>query len=431
MDSLLVFHWQDYRPLITRALEGLHPGLDAQTDRHNHHAQQVHQRITLLEQVFDHLDSTDENLHVDELVTHCLQQDVSYDIVYGELMTLARLLLGQLSQQGDCAQLSRVNQAFDRLENTLSHAYFQQFLRKLAVKNHLRLSHLVSLSEKNLMVHYQNHLQWMLSLITRLQSPQEKEPYVEHNHTRCTFGQWLHGKAIPALKDSSHFHEVGRLHVQLHQLGQEILERRTRNDTSCKSLIQLMQQLDYLSLEIGTEIAILNDMIMISEYHKDPLTGVLSRHLFDKVFSTQIDIAKATESHCTLLMMDLDHFKNINDTHGHLAGDAAIRAFASILKASLRQSDFIFRYGGEEFLAILPATDRQEGRRVAEKVRDAVAQMETLFEGTLLPLTVSIGVTSIDPASLNVVNKETLNHYIGEADARLYLAKRNGRNRVE
>lgn len=187
----------------------------------------------------------------------------------------------------------------------------------------------------------------------------------------------------------------------------------------------------YLSLEIGNEIAILNDMIMIEEYSKDPLTGLLSRRLLEKVISSQIEIAKATESYCTLMMCDLDHFKKINDTYGHLAGDAVLQHFSLTLRTLLRKSDFIFRFGGEEFIILLPSTTAKDALSIAQKVCDYTAEQEVLYEGIPLHYTVSIGTSEIDTNATSYVLKETINRYVAQVDAKLYLAKQNGRNRVE
>ena len=156
---------------------------------------------------------------------------------------------------------------------------------------------------------------------------EENSPIPELNHELCTFGQWLHDVSIAYIVTTSHFKDVSRLHHGLHDLASDVVQQCQSPTRKPKSLIHLMQRIDYISLEIGNEIAILNDMIMIEEYSKDPLTGLLTRRLFDKVILNQIDIAKATESHCSLMMCDLDHFKSINDTYGHLAGDTVIKSF--------------------------------------------------------------------------------------------------------
>lgn len=423
--------WQNYEAIIQSLLTDLYPELVDEQAVHAESVQAERLHISLLQRLFTELAADNEDEQTDQFVQACLLNDISYPVIHSDLMILARALLGKLVNGQNCQEMILLNQALDRIEQKLSVAYYHHYLRRLAVKNHLRLSHLANLSEKNLMIHYQNHLQWMLRLINQLQGLETDQP-VELDHNRCSFGRWLHGQIIPMLKSSSHFKEVERLHIKLHKLGHEILTQYQSGLTHAKQQIHLMARLDYISLEIGAEIAILNDMIMITEYHKDPLTGVLTRHLLDKILSAQIEIAKATESTCALLMMDLDNFKHINDTYGHLAGDLVIQNFTDILKRTLRKSDFIFRFGGEEFLVLVPSTNAQDLQQIAQKILIEVRQQSILTpQDQLMTYTVSIGTTTIEPSNLSFVTKEVVNHYIGEADARLYLAKRNGRNRVE
>jgi diguanylate cyclase (GGDEF)-like protein len=424
--------WQNLQPLIHPLLLALYPELNDETQPESSHEQGQQLRYQLLQQFFTDLNEHNESEQTEAFVQACLLNDISYTPIYSDLMALARSVLGSLVNGQNCQEVMALNQSFDRIEKQVSQAYFQQYLRKLAVKNHIRLSHLANLSEKNLLVHYQNHLQWMLQLINQLEGI-DIQPSIEHDHNRCSFGRWLHGQIIPMLKSSSHFKEVERLHIKLHKLGKAVLTQQNSGHNHPKQLIHLMNRLDYISLEIGAEIAILNDMMMITEYHKDPLTGVLTRHLLDKILSAQIEIAKATESTCALLMMDLDNFKHINDQYGHLTGDAVIQNFTDILKRCLRKSDFIFRFGGEEFLVLVPSTNSDEVQQIAQKILHEVRQqsLATSTTESLVNYTVSIGTTTIEPSNLSFVTKEVVNHYIGEADARLYLAKRNGRNRVE
>jgi len=423
--------WQAYLPLIESALHNIYPQMDGNSATALDHQQAQQARQQQIIALFASFDKDNETEQTDRFVNECIAHDISYTLVYGDLMTLGRTLLGALADGQNCLLMVELNQSFDRIEKKVSQAYLYNYLRKLAVKNHLRLTHLANLSEKNLLVHYQNHLQWMIRLINKLQGTELPEN-VELDHNRCAFGKWLHGKAIPTIKSSSHFKEVERLHIQLHQLGRDVLTHHQQDNINCKSMIHLMNRLDYISLEIGAEIAILNDMLMINEYHKDPLTGLLTRHLLEKIMSAQIEIAKATESTCALMMLDLDHFKHINDTFGHLAGDQVIQNFADILKRILRKSDFIFRYGGEEFLVLVPSTNPSEAHNIAQKLLNEVRSQELLtLDDQLVRYTVSIGVTTIEPSNLSFVTKEVVSHYIGEADSRLYLAKRNGRNRAE
>jgi diguanylate cyclase len=424
-------YWQNLQSLIQPLLLAVYPELSDEQPADSSYDQGLLLRFQLLKDLFEKLTDQNEDEQTDAFVQACLLNDIHYPLIHTDLMALARSVLGNLVNEQNCKEVIALNQGFERIEHKVSRAYFHHYLRQLAVKNHIRLSHLANLSEKNLLVHYQNHLQWMLRLITQLQGIEPESP-VELDHNRCTFGRWLHGHIIPMLKSSSHFKEIERLHIKLHKLGKEVLTQYASGNKHPKHLIHLMGRLDYISLEIGAEIAILNDMMMITEYHKDPLTGVLTRHLLDKIMSAQIEIAKATESSCALLMMDLDHFKQINDSYGHLAGDQVIQNFSEILKKTLRKSDFIFRFGGEEFLVLVPSTNAEDVQQIAEKILSEVRQQAILTpDEQVINYTVSIGTTSIQPSNLSFVTKEVVNHYIGEADARLYLAKRNGRNRVE
>jgi diguanylate cyclase (GGDEF)-like protein len=196
-------------------------------------------------------------------------------------------------------------------------------------------------------------------------------------------------------------------------------------------MIQLLLRLDYTSLEIGNEIAIINDMLIIGEYTKDPMTGLLGRRLLDKIMMNQIEIAKATESNCSLIMCDLDYFKTINDQYGHLAGDSVIQNFAELLQKTLRKSDFIFRFGGEEFLILLPSSEYSEARSVAENLCTQASLQKVNFDGQNISYSVSIGTFGIDTDTISFVTKETIINYVKSVDAQLYLAKQNGRNRVE
>lgn len=153
----------------------------------------------------------------------------------------------------------------------------------------------------------------------------------------------------------------------------------------------------------------------------DSLTGLFNRAYFDATISQEIARCVRRSLPLTLLMVDLDHFKKINDTHGHLAGDRALEAVAQVLTAQSRTSDTVCRFGGEEFAVILPETSNANALVVAERIRKKIAQLDLGF-----PITASIGV-----ASSKVTSSLLPEHIIAEADGALYEAKRKGRDRVE
>ncbi len=153
----------------------------------------------------------------------------------------------------------------------------------------------------------------------------------------------------------------------------------------------------------------------------DSLTGVLSRAAFEEVMAREIERVKRYGSKLSLVMFDLDNFKEINDTYGHLFGDKVLRRVAEVVKENLRKTDVVGRWGGEEFVVLLPGTDGEEARAVAEKLRK---KLEALGMGNKVRITASFGVAELkdgdDPLRL-----------ILKADKALYTAKRRGKNRVE
>ena len=156
----------------------------------------------------------------------------------------------------------------------------------------------------------------------------------------------------------------------------------------------------------------------------DPLTGLLNRYGLQISLAHELAEARRYNRPLSCLMIDVDRFKTINDTYGHITGDVALQQIASVLTQVVRRSDIVFRYGGEEFLALLPKTDLEGAVALAEKLREAVvARIFGDGEHTFY-LTLSIGAASLSET-------ESGNDLIARADIALYHAKERGRNRVE
>ena len=155
--------------------------------------------------------------------------------------------------------------------------------------------------------------------------------------------------------------------------------------------------------------------------HRDPLTGVNNRASMDSTIEREINLAQRHGTSLSLLALDIDHFKKVNDTHGHAMGDCVIKAVAEASSAAIRNSDMIFRYGGEEFLILLSSTDRDGAHLLAERLRQKIEETSIICDGTHLSATVSIGMTCIQP-------NETREKLFSRADAALYQAKAAGGN---
>ncbi len=158
---------------------------------------------------------------------------------------------------------------------------------------------------------------------------------------------------------------------------------------------------------------------------RDGLTGLYNRRSLDARLDQELKRHMRHKEGFALLMADLDHFKKVNDTHGHLAGDAALRHAAQSFEAGLRSTDFLARYGGEEFAIILPHTGQSQAWMLAERLRRRVSGSTLRYAGRVIPLTVSIGLTAFTPGQA-----ATPASLLALADQALYASKNAGRNRV-
>ena len=156
---------------------------------------------------------------------------------------------------------------------------------------------------------------------------------------------------------------------------------------------------------------------------RDPLTGTGNRIAMEQTLQREIDMSRRHLQPLSVLMLDIDHFKRVNDSHGHSAGDDVLKGVAASIKGQLRNVDMVFRYGGEEFLILLCNTGREAAAMVGERLRHAAQTAEYFADGQLIDLTVSLGCSTLLPG-------ESADSLLRRADSALYVAKREGRNRL-
>jgi len=189
------------------------------------------------------------------------------------------------------------------------------------------------------------------------------------------------------------------------------------------------QRVDFMgdfSESFNSMVALLDESMRKLELmaHTDPLTGSNNRGYFMERLSAELDRAKRYGSKFCLAMLDLDHFKSVNDTRGHAAGDEALRCLCRVLTASgLRSTDFFGRIGGEEFAFVVPETTIQGGAETAERVRKKLEHTMVIHEGSEFFITASIGVSEYREG-------DTRESILNRADQAMYTAKKSGRNRV-
>ncbi|OQW76052.1 MAG: hypothetical protein BVN35_07025 [Proteobacteria bacterium ST_bin11] len=188
---------------------------------------------------------------------------------------------------------------------------------------------------------------------------------------------------------------------QKDKINQELIEAHARLDTKRAKLQEALSLVE----ELATT---------------DPLTQLKNRRAFEEALSHEFDQAQRTGNPLALIIVDADHFKSINDTFGHQVGDSYLKQLAEILKSNSRKTDLVARFGGEEFVLILPATEAENAVYFAEKLREALESASWSDRA----LTVSMGIASLSPTITNTSDLLKL------ADQALYSSKNNGRNRV-
>ena len=160
-----------------------------------------------------------------------------------------------------------------------------------------------------------------------------------------------------------------------------------------------------------------------AQANRDALTGVLTRRAFTELATGALARRVGSAEPMAVLLLDVDHFKRINDAHGHLVGDAALRGLGAVLRRELREGDLVGRFGGEEFVVLLRGLEPLEAQAVAERLRQAIAAEPIEYQGARHAMTASLGLAV-------VARREGLEAALGRADAALYAAKHAGRDRV-
>ena len=231
---------------------------------------------------------------------------------------------------------------------------------------------------------------------------------------------------------------ISREHAQLVVEGSKIFlqDLGSTNGTFCNGL-----KVDRRELADGDKILVGSTTILKFTYHdnldeifqkqmyesalRDGLTKAFNKKYFTDRLESELTFALRHESPLVLVMFDIDHFKKVNDTHGHQAGDLVLSELSTLLTGALRAEDVFARYGGEEFAVICRGTDLSQAQIVGERMRKAVEKYRFVHEGTPIPVTISVGIAGLpDPAVKDATD------LVARADKALYQSKHGGRNRV-
>lgn len=260
-------------------------------------------------------------------------------------------------------------------------------------------------------------LDWENELMFKVFSDQQK--FTHPALSKSEFGLWFIHKAAYAFTGSEQVDEIVARIYEVDQLNQTVLECEEKERT-----IQLIQNVRGKNREIQH---LIDQLFQVAEYidsGNDALTQLLNRRYLDTIVSREINFSRKNRAPLSLLAIDADYFKRINDRHGHAAGDLALQFIGEVLLECVRGSDYAFRIGGEEFLLLLVDSNLSRAQEIAENIRRRV--QETAIRtalGSSFNFTVSIGCSLYD-------GHPDYQRFLDAADAALYAAKNNGRNNV-
>jgi len=269
--------------------------------------------------------------------------------------------------------------------------------------------------------------QLKLDLATRLQMSLDIDwvisQFVEHMHAYLPFDGYSYQNDdldITMQLGRKSFHSC-RYNLTLEEAGMGSISLFRGRKFSESELVLLENQLCQLVYPLRNAV----------QYHKasllayqDALTGVNNRSTFDTTLEREISLAKRQKTGLTLLMIDIDHFKSFNDNFGHSAGDDVLKSVANTLKTSVRDSDLVFRYGGEEFAIILRNSDCESSKTVAERILRSIRNNQVQHEDQLHSVSVSVGLSCL-------TKSDSSDSLFKRADDALYAAKDQGRDQLQ
>ena len=267
------------------------------------------------------------------------------------------------------------------------------------------------------------HTKWVASWSRSAicDTPISEEYLSAHSSHECKFGKWYYSAHHDFLRENPEFIALEKLHNSMHDCVRKII-----NKISAGKTLKSKEYDVFLGHEVqfATTLAKLRDELLGLSHSYDYLTGTLNRQAFFQLLSQEHARIKRTNEFCCLMMVDIDHFKKINDQHGHKAGDIVLRHIADFLNDNLRPYDLTCRFGGEEFLVCLPNTTVGIARTAIERLRENISRTNIpVADNTKINITASFGITLLSA-------DEDWSMAIEHADQAMYQAKARGRNRV-
>lgn len=268
-----------------------------------------------------------------------------------------------------------------------------------------------------------NHRIWYKDLIRSIAChlPPDTRDLADDAHHHCRFGQWYYAFEENEFAENMTFQSIEVEHRKMHELAGELL----RSSQNMEKISPIVYDNFANTLErLGINIETLKHEIEETLYNRDPLTGARNRVTMLSDLRRLLELGQRGVQETLLCIMDLDFFKSINDNYGHQVGDQVLVAVTEYILSHMRPYDKLYRYGGEEFLIVMPHTDIETSQVIIERIREGLTTLiATHCDGEAITITASFGIADL-------ASDLTVEESIDRADKALYRSKEAGRNCV-
>ncbi|MCX4192808.1 diguanylate cyclase [Methylophaga sp. OBS1] len=268
----------------------------------------------------------------------------------------------------------------------------------------------------------ENHRAWYVQLHEGLLCKQDFPVTITAGdaHRKCDFGCWFYSHSSDEIRDNPEFKTLETTHQTMHDEVRKLVEtfKRTREVN-----LDDYRRVSHKQEKLMKSLVTLRDNLINQQHSFDPLTGLINRKSIGLILEKNHSYSMRHRTPYSIAMLDIDFFKSVNDNYGHQAGDQVLRVLSDYLSSAFRHSDSVSRYGGEEFLILLPDTGHDSALAILEKVCKEISQLRAQYEDKEITFTASIGVSDFEA-------DKSVGEIVHEADRALYTAKANGRNQV-
>ena len=269
-----------------------------------------------------------------------------------------------------------------------------------------------------------NHRVWFNKLHTSIvcHQPFSSDILNEAAHTQCEFGKWYYGDSSNPVRLFKEYAALESVHKFMHDNARELAILSDRDEAISVDIYQSFLGNQRRLIDLLTE---LRDILIEHQYCFDALTGAINRKAISLLLEQSFESMRRYHKTYTVVMVDVDHFKIFNDEYGHIVGDQVLKHISLFFRNNLRNTDCVGRYGGEEFLIMLPETNIETAYKVLEKARKDLSNSGIIVDDTSLHVTFSTGMSQVLDEDVDAWQA------VKRADAALYDAKKSGRNRIK